>query len=94
MSIRITTHVKRVYGKIKLLNEVEFSVYAKDDSIYLSVYKSGSCSLPSSTIEEVYRLFRKISVYIGISNTEVDKIHNIISKYVDNDEHINIDVKI
>lgn len=60
----------------------------------LSIYKPNGIILDDVAINMIYRLFNKMSTYIGITPNEIDKLHNVLLKYVDFSDYLNIDVEL
>jgi hypothetical protein len=86
--------VKPIYGKIKIQDDIAFQVYVKNDITMLSIYKSNGIILDIDSINDIYRLFRKMSTYIGITDINLYKINKELIKIKDNVDYINTDIKI
>ena len=92
--INMNGYIKPIYGNIKITDDLQFKVYVKKDDIMLSIYKPNGIILDGESIDNIYRLFRKMSVYIGILDKEVEKIYNELLNIKDVSDYINDDIKI
>lgn len=81
---------------IKKDKYIEFRTYMNtNNSIELSVYKDWGILLDKSSIEDIISIYDDIKDYIGLSESQITNIRkNLISKLLNNTDHLNFEFKI
>jgi hypothetical protein len=75
--------------------ECSVRIFTGDKGRVISIYKPGNgYVLTRNTIEDLFKLVNRVSNYLGLSESSLDKIYKILSRFINNENHINQDFSI